>query len=171
MPAIAPSQEIAIRAVGMALAGLSIAFAVYMLAYGGGKMRVNGVEYLAIFAQPRGSTGEGPAVKAAALRSVAAAPVIDTATTGSLAAPAGKAAPDRRPVEIVGARADRVWLRIDGAIRSAAPGDSVAGLGRISAIVAHDGGWVVLDDKGATLLSVAKGANGAPLFTRKMIFE
>ena len=42
--------EIALRAVGTALAGLSIAFAGYMLAYGGGKVRVNGMEHLAIFA-------------------------------------------------------------------------------------------------------------------------
>jgi hypothetical protein len=168
---MAPAQEIAIRAVGMALAGLSVAFAVYMLAYGGGKMRVNGVEYLAIFAQPRGATGEEPAIKATALPPTAAAPIIDIAATGSLGAPSGKAAQDSRPAEIVAARADRVWLRIDGAIRSAAPGDSVAGVGRISAIVERNGGWIVLDDKGATLFSVAKGANAASLFFRKMIFE
>ena len=56
-------------------------------------------------------------------------------------------------------------------IRTAAPGESVAGLGRIGAIVARNGGWVVLDDKGEELLAVAKGANGASLFTRKRIFE
>ena len=76
-----------------------------------------------------------------------------------------------RPIEIVAAEADRVWLKIDGAIRTAAPGDNVAGLGRIGAIVARNGGWVLLDDKGAELLSVAKGANGASLFTRRRIFE
>jgi hypothetical protein len=46
--------EIALRAVGTALAGISVAFATYMLAYGGAGARVNGLEYLAIFAQPRG---------------------------------------------------------------------------------------------------------------------
>ena len=41
------------------------------------------------------------------------------------------------------------------------PGDSVPGVGRIGAIVARDGGWVLLDDKGATLcLPSPKGANG-----------
>ena len=54
---MAPGHEIAFRAVGTALAGMSIAFAVYMLAYGGGKTRINGMEHLAIFAQPRGSAG------------------------------------------------------------------------------------------------------------------
>jgi len=168
---MAPGQEIAIRAVGTALAGLSIAFAVYMLAYGGGKTRVNGMEYLAIFAQPRGPAGIAPAIKAPAPLPLAGAPALDVATTGSLAASAGKAAQDARPVEIVAARADRVWLKIDGAIRAAAPGDSVAGVGRIGAIVARNGGWVLLDDKGATLLTVARDANGASLFARKMIFE
>jgi hypothetical protein len=161
-------QEIAIRAVGTALAGLSIAFAVYMLAYGGGKTRVNGMEYLTIFAQPRGPAGAAPAANAPPPPPVTDAPAIDAATTGSLAGSAGKAA---QPVEIVAARADRVWLKIDGAIRAAAPGDDVAGVGRIGAIVARDGGWVLLDDKGATLLTVARSANGASLFARKMIFE
>ena len=64
------------------------------------------------------------------------------AATGSLAASADTAAPAPRPIEIVAAQADRVWLKIDGAIRTAAPGDTVAGVGRIGAIVARDGGWV-----------------------------
>ena len=48
-------QEIVTRAVGTALASLSVAFAGYMLANGGGMIRVNGMEHLAIFAQPRGT--------------------------------------------------------------------------------------------------------------------
>jgi hypothetical protein len=164
---MAPGQEIVIRALGTALAGLSMAFAVYMLAYGEGKIRINGMEHLAIFAQPRGPAG--------AVGSVPplpdASPQVDMAATGSLAASAGKAAADARPVQIVAEQADRVWLRIDGAIHAAAPGDSVPGLGRIGSIVARDGGWVLLDDKGAELLAVARSANGAALFARKRIFE
>lgn len=158
---MAPDQAIAIRAVGTALAGLSFAFAVQMLAYGGVKTRVNGMEYHAVFAQPRGQAGEASPVKAPAPPTVAVARVIDMATTGSLRTAAGKPAPRSRLVEIVAARADRVWLRIDGAILAAAPGDSVAGVGRIGAIVARNGGRVLLDDKGATLLTVANSANGA----------
>lgn len=164
---MSPGHEIAIRAVGTALAGMSMAFAIYMLAYGGGKTRINGLEHLAIFAQPRGSAGaaspeEGPAPPTGA---------VDMATTGSFASSTGKAAPESRPIEIVAARADRVWLRIGGALRSAVPGDSVPGVGRIGAIVARDGGWALLDDKGAALLAVTKAANGAALFARKRIFE
>ena len=164
---MAPAQEVVVRAIGMALASLSMGFAVYMLAYGGGRTRIYGLEHLAIFAQPRGAEGgaRGPAPSADG------GPAVDMSATGSLADSASKAAPYPRPVEIIGADAGRVWLRVDGAIRAAAPGDNVAGLGRIGAIVARDGGWVLLDDKGAQLLTVAKGANGAALFTRRKIFE
>jgi len=165
---MAPAHETVIRAVGMALASTSAAFAIYMLAYGAGKTRINGMEHLAIFAQPR---GPGGAVRGPTPPSADGAPAVDLAATGSLAASAGKAALGARPIEIVGAEADRVWLKIDGAIRTAAPGDIVAGLGRIGSIVARNGGWVLLDDKGAELLSVTRGANGASLFTRRRIFE
>jgi hypothetical protein len=165
--AMAPGHEIVIRALGSALAGLSMAFAIYMLAYGGGKTRINGMEHLAIFAQPR---GDGGVVRGPIPPPEAATPQVDMVATGSLAASA-KAASDARAVQIVAAQADRVWLKINGAIRTATPGDNVAGLGRIGAIVARNGGWVLLDDKGAELLSVAKGANGASLFTRRKIFE
>ena len=126
------------------------------------------MEHLAIFAQPR---GPGGAVRGPTPPSADPSTAVDMAATGSLAASAGLAAPAPRPVEIVAAEADRVWLKIDGAIRMAAPGETVAGLGRIGAIVARNDGWIVLDDKGAELLAVSKGANGASLFTRRRIFE
>lgn len=164
---MAPGHEVVIRALGSALAGLSMAFAIYMLAYGGGKTRIYGMEHLAIFAQPRGEDG---VVRRPIPLPVDGVPPVDMAATGSVA-PADAIAPRVRPVEIVAAQADRVWLRIDGAIRMAAPGDVVEGLGRIGAIAPRAGGWVLLDDKGAELLSVTKGANGASLFTRRKIFE
>ena len=99
---MAPGHEIVIRAVGTALAGLSMAFAVYMLAYGAGKTRINGMEHLAIFAQPRG-TGRRRAE--AEPPPADGAPTVDMSATGSLAASAGKAAPIARPVEIVAAEA------------------------------------------------------------------
>jgi hypothetical protein len=148
-----------------------MAFAIYMLAYGGGKTRINGLEHLAIFAQPRGSAGAASPAEGPAPPPANGGAAVDMATTGSFAASTGKAAPESRPIEIVAARADRVWLRIDGALRSAVPGDSVPGVGRIGAIVARDGGWALLDDKGAALLAVTKAANGAALFARKRIFE
>ena len=159
-------HEIAIRAVGTALAGLSVAFAGYMITHGGGRIRVNGIEHLAIFAQPRGSPA---AVNALVLPSLSdPEKPLDLAATGSLNA---GFRPAQSPVEIVGARADRVWLKIDGAIRAAAPGDDVPRVGHIASIVPRDGGWALLDDHGATLLAVTKKANGAAMFARGRIFE
>jgi hypothetical protein len=165
---MAPANETVIRAIGMTLASLSAAFAMYMLAYGAGKTRINGMEHLAIFAQPR---GPGGAVRDPTPPEPAAPPAVDMATTGSVANSAAQATVVARPVEIVAAQADRVWLRIDGGIHMATPGDDIAGLGRIGAIIARNGGWALLDDKGGELLGVAKGANGASLFTRSRIFE
>ena len=56
---IAPGPEIWFRAVGTALAGASVLFAGYMLAFGEGKVRVNGIDHLAIFAQPHGQPPTG----------------------------------------------------------------------------------------------------------------
>jgi hypothetical protein len=157
---MSPGTEVALRAVGTALAGLSVAFASYMLAFGEGKVRVNGLEHLALFAQPRGAAAPaGPAP-------ANAEPPVDLAATGSLD-------PERVPERptIVAARPDRVWFKIDGAIRAAAPGDDVPGLGRIGAIIPRDGGFAVVDDKGATLLAVGSRANSAILFSHKRIFE
>ena len=47
--------DVGLRAIGTGLAGVSIAFAGYMLAFGGGEVRVIGMDHLALFAQPRGS--------------------------------------------------------------------------------------------------------------------
>jgi hypothetical protein len=159
-------HEIAIRAVGTALASLSVTFAGYMLANGGGMVRVNGMEHLAIFAQPRGTDRSAKALVFPSLTDLDWP--VDTAPTGSV-----DDAPKRTPapVEIVAAQADRVWLRLDGAIRVAAPGDDVPRVGHIAAIVPRDGGWALLDNKGGTLLTVAKRANGASLFARKHIFD
>ena len=159
---IAPGPEIWLRAVGTALAGVSIAFAGYMLAYGGGKVRVNGIDHLAIFAQPRGAGGGG------------VTEIAREADSQPLDASAGSNVDreaDAQPARIVAARPGRVWLMIGGAIRSAGPRDDVPGVGRIGAIVPRDGGWALLDDKGTTLLSVANQANGAELFSRNRIFE
>ena len=95
---MAPAHETVIRAVGMALASTSAAFAIYMLAYGAGKTRINGMEHLAIFAQPR---GPGGAVRGLTPPSADASTAVDLAATGSLAASrqtgaGGAAGRDRR---------------------------------------------------------------------------
>ena len=164
---ISHGPEVALRAIGTALAGLSVAFAGYMLAYGGGQVRVIGMEHLAIFAQPRGQATSG----IAELPLAQGTKPVDMASTGSLADSGPGPAPTPTRIAIVAARADRVWLMINGAIRSAAAGDEVAGVGRIGAIVPRDGGWTLVDDKGATLATLEKRANGAALFSHKLIFQ
>ena len=79
-----------------------MAFAIYMLAYGGGKARIYGMDHLAIFAQPR---GPGGLVKDPTPPPADASPVLDMAATGSLAASGANGAAGRRAVEIVAARA------------------------------------------------------------------
>ncbi len=154
--------DIVLRAFGTALASVSIAFAGYMLAYGGGEVRVLGMDHLAIFAQPRGPATAFPPPPANAI-------AVDMAATGSVAELAPMQSP-KRP-EIIAARGDRIWLRMEGKIVSAAPGEDVPGLGRIGAILRRSGGWTVLDDKGATLMTLAGPANGAALFSRRLIFD
>ena len=56
---IASGSEIALRTIGAALAGVSIGSG-SMLAYGGGEVRVLGINHLAIFAKPR-ATASGSA--------------------------------------------------------------------------------------------------------------
>lgn len=157
--------DLGLRAVGTALAGVSVAFAGFMLAYGGGEVRVFGMEHLALFAQPRGT---------AIVRYMPAAPekqaAVDMAAIGSVADVPAKAPQPLRP-DIVAARSDRVWIRIDGRIVPVTPGQAVAGLGKIATIVHRDGGWLALDEKGATLLALPDPANGAGLFSRRLMFE
>ena len=168
---MAPGHEIAIRAVGTALAGMSTAFAIYMLAYGGGG-RASTDSSTWRSSPSRAETRAERLRPRASLRRAQTPPALST-WRRRVRSPPPPARPrrSRRPIEIVAARADRVWLRIDGALRSAVPGDTVPGVGRIGAIVARDGGWALLDDKGAALLAVTKGANGAALFARNRIFE
>src|SRR5258708_22607710 len=94
---MAPGNETVIRAVGMALASLSAAFAMYMLAYGAGKTRINGMEHLAIFAQPR---GPGGAVRGPTPPETDGSTAVDMAATGSVAASAAQAAAGPRPVDV-----------------------------------------------------------------------
>jgi hypothetical protein len=163
--------DVALRAIGVALASVSIAFACESLLYGDGKVHVRGMEYLAIFAQPRGAAIVDPPPPAAPAPPPSPSRAgMDMATTGSLAEIAVSPAHPLRP-EIVAARADRVWLRIEGKIVAATPGDTVAGLGRIGGILLHDAVWTVIDDKGAPLLTLPNRANGVSMFSKKLIFD
>ena len=164
---IPSGTDIVLRALGTALASVSIVFAGYMLAYGGGEVRVLGMDHLAIFAQPRGPAIIAPSPKAPSPANEIA---VDMAATGSVAEFAPKTQSTKR-AEIVAARSDRIWLRMDGKIVPVALGEDVPGLGRIGAILRRGSGWTVLDDKGATMMTLAGPANGAALFSRRLIFD
>lgn len=159
---ILSGTDVTLRAIGGALAGVSIVFAGSMFLYGGGEVRVVGMEHLAIFAQPRGLTLVAPRSAPADATSV------DMNATGSVATSVAVAEPPSRP-EMVAARNDRAWLKANRKIVPVAPGEDVAGLGRIGAIVRRGSRWELLDDKGATLLSLADLENGAALFSHKLI--
>ncbi len=165
---ITSGPDISLRAFGAALAGGSIVFAGYMLAYGDGRVRILGMEHLAIFAQPRGPAIIGPSPTEASPSANETA--IDMAATGSVVELPPKTQVTRWP-EIIAARSDRIWLRMDGRIVAVSPGEAVPGLGRIGAILRRGGEWRVLDDKGATLMTLPGPANGAALFSRNLIFD
>jgi hypothetical protein len=163
-----PSRpDVALRAIGAALAAVSIAFAINMLVYGDGKVRVVGMQHLAIFAQPRGTP---PVAAPSPAEPPASESAVDMAAIGSFAERAPSGPPPSRP-ELVAARPGRAWLRIGGAIIAAEPGQDVAGLGRVGGILERDGEWRVIDDKGAVLLTLRHDANAAGLFLRKLIFD
>ena len=140
-----------------------------MVALGDHQPRINGMQYLAIFAQPRGA---GRAAESAALKPPPPVAAVDPTPTGSIRPPAPRAAPANAPAEIVTADRARAWVKIDGTIRAAAPGDALPGLGRIDAIVERDGRWILLDDAGKELAAGAKGqGNATAAFSRPLIFD
>src|SRR5271166_4903324 len=101
-PMMPLGQEIALRAVGTALAGLSVTFAGYMLANGDGRIRVNGMEHLAIFAQPRGGASAAKPLTLPTLTEPTRPPEkpLDMSTTGSIGAGSAQVSAPQR-VEIV----------------------------------------------------------------------
>jgi hypothetical protein len=169
---IKPPGELALAGLGLVLASVALTFAGYMVATDDHQPHVNGLEYLAIFAQPRGVNHA--ALNHAALRSASNAPprgpAIDPAPTGSIEP---RRALANEPPEIVTAESGRAWIKIDGTIRAVAPGDNVPGLGRIASIVERGGRWALLDESGAELVASAamKGGADAPPFSRPMIFD
>ncbi len=147
--------DLALVAGGLATAAGAVAFAGYMTMSGGRGPMVNGIEYLAIFAQPNHT-----------LRT----PEIDAAPLGAIAGPAK----DRvGGYSLVGAQPRFAWLRDGNRIFAVRPGDEVPRLGRVAVIAEREGRWELQDDKGATLIASAF-ADPAPTaggrFDKKMIF-
>lgn len=166
----------AIKLVDAALVGSSVAtafgsvvFAGAMLMQGDHAPSVNGVEYLAIFAQPKGvarspQDGHSPQVVASA--------GIDFTPLGAIA-PAGSN--EKGGYELVSAQSTLAWVRAGSRILAVKPGDELPGLGTVRTIAWDSGRWTLLGDNGAPLLRSGgpstAGRNGAPPpFSRQLIF-
>jgi hypothetical protein len=184
--------DFALVGAGAAMAVGSIVFAGAMLLDDNHAPRINGMQYLAIFAKPRGSpppalaqarpAAAAPRVAAAALDmaptgAIAHGPVgpLDMAPTGAIArGPAGESAA-AEPYRIVAIEPGMAWLSNDSEIRVVKPGDVVPTLGRVGSIERRDGRWALVDESGATLLATDKPIAGAlgdadGPFARRMIF-
>jgi hypothetical protein len=135
---VARLGDLAVIGGSLATAGVAVTFAGYMTMRGDHTPRINGMQYLAIFAQPsRHGRDDEPAAE----------PALDMNPTGSLPreiAGGGYA--------LVGARQSYAWLRAGNRIFAVRPGDDVPGLGHVAAIELHGGRWALVDDKGAALI-------------------
>lgn len=145
----------------LATAGGAVTFAGYMTMRGSQTPLINGMEYLAIFAQPshpvRGEdAGAAPSVD---MNPVGAIPRETKDQAGGYA--------------LVGAKPTYAWLREGNRIFAVRPGDDVPRLGHIAGIEQRDGRWTLVDDHGRTLI-VSALAEIAPTeggrFDKRMIF-
>lgn len=164
--------DAAIVGAGVFVAVGSAAFAGFMLMQGDHTPRINGMEYLAIFAQPRGAPNEPaadaqPAPKSAAPE-VAAAPRptdIDPAPLGAITPPKRIAPQD---FELVAADAVHAWVRAGARILSIRPGDTIPDFGKVSAIGWLDGHWTLIGEDGKPLLAANAPAKAS--FSKPLIF-
>ena len=166
--------DFALIGAGVAMAVGSIGFAGYMLLQDNHEPRVNGMQYLAIFAKPRGSSqpafASSPPVAAASVRrrrrSRHGGDRVDRPRGGRRAA---------EGYRIVAVEPGMAWLSNGSEIRVVKPGEVAPGLGRVASIVKRDGRWALVDESGATLLTNDKPEtegrdNRDGPFARRMIF-
>jgi hypothetical protein len=158
------------RAVDLALVGGSVVtatsavgFAGYMMFAGDHEPHINGMEYLAIFAQPTRHAVRG-ADKPDATK-------VDDSPVGSI--PPRDIKDNVAGYWLVGAQAQFAWLREGNRIFSVRPGDEVPRLGRVAAIEQRDGRWTLVDSKGAALIVSGQpelSASAGGRFDKRMIF-
>ena len=168
--------DVALVGTGVVAAVGSAAFAGFMLMQGDHKPNINGMEYLAIFAQPSAGakfpSPGAPATPGSASTVVASAPApppspaIDTAPLGAIE-PASRSAPPE--YELVAAGFDHAWVRSGARIISVKPGDTLPELGRVSAIAWNEGRWTLLGEDGKPLLAEGT-ATGKAVFAKPLIF-
>ena len=156
--AAASRVDVALVAGSLATAAGAVAFAGYMTMSGVQGPLVNGMQYLAIFAQPNRGAHVGPA--GVDMSAVGAIPHDLIDHVGGYA--------------LVGAQERYAWLREGNRIFAVRPGDDVPRLGRVAAIAERDGRWVLVDDKGVTLIAgaiVDLAPASSRRFGKRMIFS
>jgi hypothetical protein len=159
--------DIALIGSGLAAAAGSVVFAGFMVMQGDHAPRVNGMQYLSVFAAPKGGVTKSPDSSAVA-EGGQAQPGIDPSPLGAIPlSPTTK----RDDYLLVSARADRAWVRVGSRLFPVHPGDVLPNLGKVDAIVWGGGHWTLVGDKGEPLLTSGdgldaknpKGASGKPL--------
>jgi hypothetical protein len=190
-----PTLVVDVALVGSSLVAAvgAVVFAGSMLVEADHRPKVNGLQYLAIFAQPHGAFTPVPAAPAPARalpRPIPADGPVDMTPFGSIGSVApSHAAIDPMPAGSIGAaaptgaagyafvaaHADLAWLRQGMRIFAVRPGDEIPGIGRVKQIAHREGHWALVGADGAALL--IGGAHGASdtssarsPFARRMIF-
>ena len=131
-----------------------VGFACYMTMSGEHPPLINGMQYLAIYAQPSHPHRAG----------------LDMNPLGSIPSDAKSSVSG---YQIVGAEAHFAWLREGDHIFAVRPGDDVPRLGKIGGVEQRDGRWTLLDEKGTVLLVSALvdlPSSTGGRFDKRMIF-
>ncbi len=137
----------------------AVAFAGYETLINDHMPKVNGMQYLAIFAQPNSHTNAAQGEAA-----------LDMAPVGALS----RAAPEQTAgYSLTGAQPGLAWLREGDRFFAVSPGDEVPRLGRVAAIEPRDGRWALIGERGETLIAGAAVEIADPTggrFDKRMIF-
>ncbi len=163
--------DLALIASGVAAAVGSVAFAGMMLMQGEHAPRINGMQYLAIFAQPGVAphSRETPAAAELAAAPPPAPASVDMTPVGSI----GPQTPIQRPdFELVSAGRDHAMVRAGMRMFVVRPGDDVPDLGKVRSIDWVDRRWSLVGAEGAILLTSGETAPPKPpsFERKKMIF-
>ena len=160
---------------GVATATAAVTFAGVMLMQGDHAPNINGMQYLAVFAQP--SKALRPTEPTTTLSTAAAAAREPQATVDMAPVGAISARPAPHPdYDLISAGMDRAWVRDGDRIFAVHIGDNVPNLGKIEDIVWTDGHWALIGANKVTLLASGEAAapkkNGGGTFQqKKMIFD
>jgi hypothetical protein len=147
--------DVALIGSGLAAAAGSVVFAGLMVMQGDHPPRVNGMEYLSVFAAPKGSVKRSPEPNEVA-DGAQGQPGIDLSPLGAIPIPATTS---RGDYTLVSARSDRAWVRAGSRLFPVHPGDTLPNLGKVSAIVWGGGHWTIVGDKGEPLLISGDGVD------------